>query len=485
MDDQRVCAVCRKFEQEKERVERYFGTQDALARILADAKARAQGEQDCLMLLSGGKDSTYALCRIVEMGANPLVFMLDNGYISEEAKENGRRICDLLGLELVIQRPPGMGEIFRDSLARFSNVCEGCFKTIYTLAVNVAVERGIETIVTGLSRGQIFETRLQDLYRRGIDDPDEVERTILAARKAYHRMDDAVYRNLDVGLFETDETLDRVRFVDFYRYCDDTVDTVMDYIGRETPWIRTGDQGRSTTCLIKEVGIYAHRTERGFHNDAMSRSWDVRLGHRTREEAAHELDEELDAANIRRILDEIEYTVQAPATPELRLVACYAADRDVPVNELRAYLGERLAAEAIPSAFIRVDALPTTAAGKVDFDALPRPSSNRPVLGEAYVAPRNEKEAALCVLWSDILGIGLVGVHDNFFEIGGDSMHCIQIVSAAMELGLSFAPRDLFTNPTIAELAAVVAEGGEDAAPEAATVSRDELADLVSEFGEF
>ncbi len=104
---------------------------------------------------------------------------MDNGFISEEAKTNVRRVVDELGLELVIGETPAMTGVFADSLRRFSNVCQGCFKVIYTLAMNLAVERGISTIVTGLSRGQIFETRLADLYRRGIFDPSLVDGIIL------------------------------------------------------------------------------------------------------------------------------------------------------------------------------------------------------------------------------------------------------------------------------------------------------------------
>ncbi|HUE84488.1 MAG TPA: amino acid adenylation domain-containing protein, partial [Vicinamibacterales bacterium] len=250
LDEEAVCAICRRFERERANVARYFGSMEDLRAILAEAKAAAPGMHDCLMLYSGGKDSTYALSRIVELGARPLVLLFDNGFISSQAKDNVRRVVDILGLELVIGQTPAMPAIFADSLQRFSNVCNGCYKAIYTVAMNLAVERGIRHIVTGLSRGQIFETRLADLYRRGVYDPDEVDRIILEARKAYHRMDDAVARALDVRIFETDAVLDRIRFVDFYRYCDASLDEILEHVARHTPWIRPTDTGRSTNCLI-------------------------------------------------------------------------------------------------------------------------------------------------------------------------------------------------------------------------------------------
>jgi tRNA(Ile)-lysidine synthase TilS/MesJ len=112
------------------------------------------------MLYSGGKDSTYSLCRLVDMGLRVRAFTLDNGFISEEAKENIRRVTETLGVPVEFATTPAMAAIFRDSLMRFSNVCNGCFKTLYTLSLERARALGIPIIVTGLSRGQMFETRL-------------------------------------------------------------------------------------------------------------------------------------------------------------------------------------------------------------------------------------------------------------------------------------------------------------------------------------
>ena len=377
-----------------------------------------------------------------------------------------------------------MPDIFADSLARFSNVCNGCFKTIYTLAMSLAVERGIRTVVTGLSRGQIFETRLADLYRRGIYDAAEVDQTILEARKVYHRMDDAVSRSLDVRIFDTDDVLDSVRFVDFYRYCDVMLDDLLAYVAEHTPWIRPPDTGRSTNCLINQAGIFVHKTERGFHNYTLPYSWDVRLGHKDREAVLKELDDDLDPAAIRRMLDDVGYREREAAPPEARLMAYYTADSDVPVSELRRFLAQSLPGEAIPSAFIRLERMPLTLNGKIDRSALPQPPDERPLLEGVFVAPRTPVEEQLADIWSDVLGLQTVGVHDDFFELGGDSIHCIQIVSAALDKELAFAPRDLFAHPTVAALAEVASTGGARHLQAPATVSAAELAELEGEFGE-
>jgi amino acid adenylation domain-containing protein len=483
LDSGMTCAVCRRFETERANVARYFGTMDDLARILSGARRQATSDHDCLMLYSGGKDSTYALLRLVEMGARPLVMLFDNGFISGQGKDNVRRVVDALGLELVVCETVAMPAIFAESLKRFSNVCNGCFKAIYTMAINLAAARGIRHVITGLSRGQIFETRLADLYRQGIYDPDEVDRVILAARKAYHRMDDAVSRALDVQIFETDAALDQIQFVDFYRYCDASLDEILRALATRTPWIRPTDTGRSTNCLINQAGIFVHTSERGFHNYAMPYSWDVRLGHKARDAAIAELDDTLDMAAIGEMLDRVGYHPRTASPDETRLVAYYSAREELRSSELREYLQASLPRDVVPSNFIRLDRLPLTESGKVDRLALPELDTPRISRGTWPVAPRTDIEALLADLWSDALKVRPIGVHDDFFELGGNSMHCIQIVAAARSRGVVVAPRDLFAYPTIAGLA-MMASHIRSSLPERHVSATDaELSELMDEFG--
>jgi amino acid adenylation domain-containing protein len=490
IDSQGVCAICHRFEQQRVHVARYFGSMEDLKQILAQAREQADGRdrrQDCVVLTSGGKDSTYALCRVVDLGARPLVFHLDNGYISQQALDNVRRVVDKLGLELVVGRTPAMNRIFTDSLRRYSNVCNGCFKTIYTLAMNLARERGIDTIVTGLSRGQIFETRLADLYRRDIFDPEVIDRTVLEARKAYHLMDDEVARSLDVEIFENDSVFQEIRFVDFYRYCDATLDEVMGYLQEHTPWLRPSDTGRSTNCRLNEVGIFVHKTERGFHNYSLPYSWDVRLGHKQRDAALAELDDRIDMRAVREHLDELEYRESsAVGAGESRLVAYYVSDRELSTSELRRFMAETLPPESVPALFVRLEALPLTANGKLDRAALPALEGRRPTLEHAFAPPRSVAERVLAEAWCETLDLDRVGIDDNYFELGGDSIQCIQIVSIARRRGWLVTPQLLFDHPTLAELArrAVSAAEGSTSALTAAQASEAEFAEILEEFGE-
>ncbi|MCP2242216.1 non-ribosomal peptide synthase domain TIGR01720/amino acid adenylation domain-containing protein [Lentzea aerocolonigenes] len=131
-----------------------------------------------------------------------------------------------------------------------------------------------------------------------------------------------------------------------------------------------------------------------------------------------------------------------------RLVAYVVTDADT--AELRTFLRERLPDYLVPSAFVTLEALPLTANGKLDRRALPAPAAAET---DAYVAPRTDAERALADIWAKLLQTDRVGVHDNFFDLGGDSIAGLQVVARARAAGLGLAVADLFTHQTIAELA--------------------------------
>ncbi|PSL53321.1 non-ribosomal peptide synthase protein (TIGR01720 family)/amino acid adenylation domain-containing protein [Saccharothrix carnea] len=122
-------------------------------------------------------------------------------------------------------------------------------------------------------------------------------------------------------------------------------------------------------------------------------------------------------------------------------------------EELRGSLGRVLPAHMVPTAFVTLDALPLSANGKLDRAALPAPDG-RPE--SAYVPPRNPVERDLARVWSQVLRVERVGVHDNFFGLGGDSIVSIQVVSRCRQAGLDISAKDVFTHQTVGELATVV-----------------------------
>jgi amino acid adenylation domain-containing protein len=451
-DEKGVCNYCLSFEDYRENAEKYFKTPADFQKLLDKSKAERQGEYDCMMLLSGGKDSTYALAQLVGMEVRVLAYTLDNGYISESAKANIRRVVNVLGVDHVFGETPAMNEIFVDSLQKFSNVCNGCFKTIYTLSTKFALEKKIPFIVTGLSRGQFFETRLtEELFWK--DDVETIDKTILEARKSYHRVDDAVKRLLDTSIFDEDSVFEKVQFFDFYRYFDVDFEEMMNYLDKHLPWIRPKDTGRSTNCLINQVGIYIHKKERGYSNYAFPYSWDVRMGHKTRAVSLDEINEEVDENEATRILGEIGYSSKNVNTDK-NLVAYYIADTEISNADLRNHLKNYLPQYMIPTYFKCVESFPLTDNGKVDRKALQNLAVISKEENTDYVAPETEFEKILSEIWSEVLQIEKIGVHDNFLELGGNSLAAIRITSRvnhAFDLDLPL--NTVFENPNISQLA--------------------------------
>ncbi len=477
-DSAGVCTVCLSYEGYRARAQAYFQPLTALETIIARIKQRNNADHDAIVLLSGGKDSTYMLYRLVDMGLKLLAFTLDNGFISEQAKANIRRVADALGVEHVFGSTPAMNAIFVESLEQHANVCNGCFKTVYTIAAGLARERGIHAIFTGLSRGQFFETRLtEDVFRQRDFNPARLDEAVLAARKAYHRRDDVLSRSMDVDLFRSDSLFEHIEFVDFYRYCDVSLEEVYAYLDTHAPWVRPSDTGRSTNCLINDAGIYVHKKRRGFHNYALPYSWDVRMGHKTRTEALKELDDNIDLAKVEGMLAQIGYVLPDESSNlNPRLLAYYVAEQPLNQQELQQWLRQRLPEYMQPTAWIPLSMLPLTPNGKLDRRALPAPENVRSVT-TAFVAPRSPVEQRLAAIWSTVLAIGDIGIYDDFFQLGGSSLPALRMLALSSDAFRVTVPvQAFFEKATIASLAACI----EDLLAEVlAAMSDDEAEELL------
>ncbi|MGH8566539.1 MAG: condensation domain-containing protein, partial [Gammaproteobacteria bacterium] len=149
------------------------------------------------------------------------------------------------------------------------------------------------------------------------------------------------------------------------------------------------------------------------------------------------------------------------------VVPAHGARPDVSV--LRGVLSERLPGYMVPPAFVFLEALPLTPNGKLDRRGLPAPERQ----AETYRAPRTPAEQILCDLFAELLSLPRVGIADNFFALGGDSILSILLVSRARRAGLELTTRDVFQRQTVEALAAVVRAPETDARP-----TRDALAGI-------
>ncbi|MGP1676232.1 MAG: amino acid adenylation domain-containing protein, partial [Burkholderiales bacterium] len=122
------------------------------------------------------------------------------------------------------------------------------------------------------------------------------------------------------------------------------------------------------------------------------------------------------------------------------------------IEQARAFLTERLPAHMVPGRFMVIDVIPLSPNGKLDRRALPAPQGLPQGL-RSYEAPQSEAETRLAALWSELLGVGEVGRQDNFFELGGHSLLAVKLIERMRREGLHADVRDLFTAPTLGELA--------------------------------
>jgi amino acid adenylation domain-containing protein/non-ribosomal peptide synthase protein (TIGR01720 family) len=160
--------------------------------------------------------------------------------------------------------------------------------------------------------------------------------------------------------------------------------------------------------------------------------------------------------------------------PGLKRLVAYVAVADGTVADvdsaaLRAFVAESLPEYMVPAAVVVMDSFPHNTTGKVDRKALPVPDMTD--VAVRYVAPRTEAERTVAAVWAEVLGAQRVGVNDDFFQLGGDSILSVRVVSRLRAAGLTVTVKDLFTTPTVAGIAGTA--GTEDVAVPIEPANRD------------
>ncbi len=139
------------------------------------------------------------------------------------------------------------------------------------------------------------------------------------------------------------------------------------------------------------------------------------------------------------------------------LAGYFISDNEIEDTALRTYLASRLPAYMIPNYFIRLAEMPVTPSGKTDRKKLPEPDTNKRFAD--YIAPETKNEKILCEIVSDLLGITHVGVNDDFFELGGDSLSLIEYVTKAQKMGIDLSLQTVFQCRTVKALCSRIADG--------------------------
>jgi acyl carrier protein len=160
-----------------------------------------------------------------------------------------------------------------------------------------------------------------------------------------------------------------------------------------------------------------------------------------------------------QVRDAVVMARDGAAPGEKRLSAYVVAEPEarLEVADLRAFLRDRLPDYMIPAGFLFLDSLPLTANGKIDRKALPVFDQAAAQSRREYVTPRSETEAALATICAETLGVERLGIHDDFFEMGGDSLMAIRAIFRIRKaVGVELPVRSFFDSPTVAGLAEVV-----------------------------
>jgi len=185
---------------------------------------------------------------------------------------------------------------------------------------------------------------------------------------------------------------------------------------------------------------------------------------------------------LRIELGEIEWSLQQLADVKDGLVllkndelVAYVVSDASQILEWRDNLRQHLPEYMVPSALVVLPQWPLTPNGKVDRKALPEPTGDENAKAE-YIAPRSELETQLCLIWSDVLEIPKVGVLDNLFDLGGNSLLATRIISRVRKtFEVDVQVRDLFLSPTVSDLSMLVRhaqKGGISKAPEMKTIDK-------------
>lgn len=153
------------------------------------------------------------------------------------------------------------------------------------------------------------------------------------------------------------------------------------------------------------------------------------------------------------------------SSPGSSLIAYVQGDGPIDIKALTGFLKVKLPDYMIPAAIVQLEEFPRLPNGKINLRALPRPGAGGHSASPEAALPSTETERTLAAIWEEVLHFAPVGIHDNFFEIGGDSILSIQIIAKARKAGLQLAPDQLFEHQTIAELALFVQAESSPALP--------------------
>lgn len=300
-DEQGVCNLCRHFDES--RTQEYSLDREEIesGMIRRIKKAGAGKTYDCLVLYSGGKDSTYMLYRLVnKWGLRVLAFTFDNWFIAPETHLNIQRVltkvdADHVSMKLSWEMNKSIfraGLVDSDKTPRakelafmIGHACWPCFSQIGSLALKTALEKDIPNIVIGTTPGQMYQKKynLTSKYKGVLD----TYLSMIAPMMTLLKMTNRLKENARMGLsWRNKLKASRIQVICFYEHIRYDEKTVLDTITRELGWERPrSTDSCSTNCQLNSLGIEIHQRRYGISPYAIPLAHDVRCGLVDRESA--------------------------------------------------------------------------------------------------------------------------------------------------------------------------------------------------------
>jgi len=310
IDETGICSECSSYRQTRPVYDAYFRERYELEALLRQVTPSPAGYH-VLLMYSGGKDSTYVLYMLKDMGLKVLAVTFDNGFVPRACFANIEQVCRDAGVDSHIVNLPQdrMNGVFVDSLKNDSTVCSGCFRGLTARGSELAISHEIPVVMTGLSRGQIMQTKLEQLVSRSITNPEAIDRYLAGLRRLYHKAGDRISTLIDDRALEHPALFEQLLFIDYYRYSAVTRNEIVDYLAHNVPFWKKPDNvgGCSSNCMINDVGTFIYLRDKGYHNYQVPTAWEVRTGHLSREAALEEIESEIDEARVQGILKRIGY----------------------------------------------------------------------------------------------------------------------------------------------------------------------------------
>lgn len=268
IDGDELCVYCRK----GIKLPDYSHEEPRFNSLIQEIKKENPSPYDCLVCYSGGKDSTYTLIQIKKKyRMNPVAFTLDNGFVSQKAKENIACICAKLGVDLIAIKPDPdrMNAVFKVSLehkifsenvvSRMSAACYACITFVNYQAINLALDKGLRIIVSGFTHGQVPKALF-------ILNPEFLKKTFSETRRRLSSSlsfdPDEFYPSVDFSKLDKPNVLYKVNPLLFEKYNESRILSEIKKYGWERP--RDVDNC-SSNCLMNRVGNYYHYKIYGYH----------------------------------------------------------------------------------------------------------------------------------------------------------------------------------------------------------------------------